>query len=190
MGVKQTKMSHVMRYVWFVALGLACLLTSGCGTYQRDDARILASGSVVAEGPLTARAFKSSLVQMPGKQGYLMLREAHPSLEFKTFYAASLGPESEIISTWNNDLKKAIASEQITLRIGGRSVKVYFVQLKRPLEQALEVMYAWIEIEGRGCKVELNEIKPRYLLSSKDSDARDRMAANFKQFAESIRLKR
>lgn len=180
----------MMRYLWSLfVLGVACFLISGCGTYQDGSARMLASRSV-SEGSLTARTFKPSLVQMPGKKSYLMLREPHPSLEFKTFYAASLGPESEILTTWNNDIKKAISSEQTTARIGGKPVKVYFVQLKRPWHQALEVMYAWVEIEGQGCKVELNEIKSRHFLSSKDSHARARIETNFKQFAESIRLKR
>jgi len=162
---------------------------SGCGSYQQDDpSRLLAAGSLVSEGPLAARTFKPSLVQMPGKKSYLVLREANPSLEFKTFYAASLGPESDVLDAWNNDLKKAIHSEQTTLKIGGKPVKVYFAQLKKPAGQALEVMYAWIEVEGRGCKVEMNDIKPRDLLSEKGSGFRKRMTADFKEFAESIRL--
>jgi hypothetical protein len=173
--------------------GVLCLLLGSCGVSgeardRADRAKAVPQGTPVSEGRLNARTFKPALIQERGKHGYLVLRESYLAPEFATLYAAGLGSREDVMATWEEDRKKALSSEQKTVRIQGKPVAVQVARFSQFGNRGRKVHYAWMRVNGVGVKVERNEYQPAHLFERATPESEGWDLEAFREFAESIRV--
>ena len=173
----------------FLVSTLASCGLSADARDRADKARKLPPGTLVSSGDLSARTFRGSLIQETGKHGYLVLREPYLAPEFAAVFAAGLGSESDVRATWSEDQKKAYFTDRKTVRVHGKPVVFYHAKHKTFGGGGKQVFYAWLSVDGRGCKVELTEWMPNHLLEDLRKERVDGSREELVEFAESIRVK-
>lgn len=174
----------------FLTLGLAsCSALTSDARDRADSKRSMPLGTPVTAGALSARTFRASLIQETGKHGYLVLREPYLAPEFAVMFAAGLGPESEIQASWSEDRRKGYFTDHKTVRIHGKPVVVYHAKHRNFGGGGKQVFYAWLTIDGQGCKIERTEWMPNHLLEDLRKDRVDISREELVKFAESIRIK-
>ena len=174
----------------FLTLGLAsCGALIADARDRADKKRTMPPGTQVTAGALSARTFRGSLIQETGKHGYLVLREPYLAPEFAVMFAAGLGSESEILASWSEDRTTGYFTDQRTVRIHGKPVTVYQAKHRNFGGGGTQVFYAWLTIDGQGCKVERTEWMPNHLLEDLRKERVDNAREELVEFAESIRVK-